>query len=131
DQQRSRYAINSGYLYLGTHGRGFYQSGDLFTSVNENNFDDKKNKTFSTNLSVYPNPINNVGTISFDLNENANSKVNIYNLSGSLVKTIDLGTKTEGNHKVKFDASSLSIGSYIVSLQAGNNKSVAKFIVTR
>lgn len=133
EQQRSRSlsTVNSGYVYLGTHGRGFYQSSDLFTAVNENNFDDKKDKTFTPNLSVYPNPINNAGTISFDLNEKINAKVNIYNLSGSLVKTIDLGVKAEGNHKVKFDVSSLSIGSYIVSLQAGNNKSVAKFIVTR
>src|SRR5690606_6970131 len=112
---------------LGTHGRGFYQAGDLFTSVNENNFDDKKVKSFSTNLSVYPNPINNAGTISFDLNEKVNTKINIYNLSGSFVKTIDLGFKTEGNHKVKFDVSSLSTGSYVISLQAGKNRSVAKF----
>lgn len=131
EQQRSRYAVNSGYVYLGTHGRGFYQAGDLFTSVNENNFDDKKVKSFSTNLSVYPNPINNAGTISFDLNEKVNTKINIYNLSGSFVKTIDLGFKTEGNHKVKFDVSSLSTGSYVISLQAGKNRSVAKFIVTR
>ncbi len=128
---RSHTAVNSGCMYLGTHARGFYMACDLATSVNENNFNDKDKTGFITNLTVYPNPVNNAGTIAFDLKEKANTKVNIYNLSGSLVKTIDLGIKTEGNHKVKFDATSLSIGSYIISLQSGNEKNIAKFIVTR
>jgi len=127
---RSNHSVNSGYVYLGTHGRGFYMSGDLFTAIDENE-NNITNNSFVSNLSVYPNPLNSAGTIAFDLKESSPTKIKIYNLTGSLVKTIDLGTKAKGNHKIKFDASSLSVGSYLISLESGAERKVAKFIVTR
>ena len=69
--------------------------------------------------------------VEFDLKENVESTIRIFNLTGSLVKTINLGMKAKGNHKVDFNASELSVGSYIISLESGNERSVAKFIVTR
>ena len=135
DQQtlRSNASVNSGYLYLGTYGRGFYMSDDLATSIEENDdfADSKEKEGFVSNLKVYPNPLNNVGMIEFDLNENSNTTINVYSLTGKLVKTMKLGVKTKGNHKVKLDASNLSIGSYILSLESDSERSVAKFIVTR
>ena len=129
---RSTDCVNSGMLYLATHGRGFYTSADLVTSVNDNEVGDiTTNNSFVSNLTVYPNPISNTGVVAFDLNKQTTTKLNVYNLSGSLVKTIDLGTKAKGNHKVKFDVTLLSIGSYIISLESGSERSVAKFIVTR
>jgi hypothetical protein len=126
------HSINPGYLYLGTHGRGFYMSTDLFTAIEENDFSDLEDgNSFISNLNVYPNPLNNVGMLAFDLKQKSNAKVKIYNLSGSLVKTIDLGHMAKGNHKEQFDASSLSVGSYILSLETGAERSVAKFMVTR
>jgi hypothetical protein len=128
---RSNQSANSGFVYLGTHGRGFYSSADLFTAVNE--YDDiaSNDNSFVSNLNVYPNPLNNIGMLSFNLKVNADATVNIYNLTGSIVKTIKLGMLTEGQHKEQFDASSLSVGSYIISLESGSERSVAKFIVTR
>ncbi len=130
---KSYESSNSGYIYLGTHGRGFYMSTDLnVVSIKENEFDEfGKGEDFITNVNVYPNPVNNFGTIGFSLKNNSDIKVNIYNLTGSLVKTIDLGTKIKGYNKVKFDASSLSVGTYIVSLKSNSETKVAKFIVTR
>ncbi|MGB0887541.1 MAG: T9SS type A sorting domain-containing protein [Vicingaceae bacterium] len=125
---------NSGNIYLGTHARGFYMSSDLaVVSVEENddalaNLD--KNK-FISDLSVYPNPVNTKGNIEFDLKENTNTNVKIYNITGILVKEIALGTKAKGNHKVNFDVSNLGAGSYILSLEAGSERKVSKFIVTK
>jgi hypothetical protein len=127
-------SMNSGNIYLGTYGRGFYMSNDLaVVSVEEEEnslTDDDKNK-FASNLGVYPNPLNSVGVLEFDLNENVESTIRIFNLTGSLVKTIQLGKLAKGNHKVDFNASDLSVGSYIISLESGNERSVSKFIVTR
>ncbi|MBL4592981.1 MAG: T9SS type A sorting domain-containing protein [Flavobacteriales bacterium] len=129
---RSTASLNSGWVYLGTHGRGFYGSDGLATSIAENeDIIDNNDNGFVTNLNVYPNPLSNVGVLAFDLKENKETTVKIFNLTGSLVKTIKLGALAKGNHKVKFDASALSIGSYIISLESGSERSVAKFIVTR
>lgn len=135
EQQHLRYneCVNSGIVYLGTHGRGFYTT-DVLVSIEENNFDDFNDgdkNSFVTDLNVYPNPLNNNGVLAFELKKNANTTINIYNLTGSLVKTVKLGEKAKGEHKIKFDASSLSVGSYILSLESGSERSVAKFIVTR
>ena len=84
-----------------------------------------------SNLNVYPNPLNNVGMISFNIKTNSDVVLSIYNLTGSLVRTIKLGALVKGQHKEQFDASNLSVGSYLISLESGNERSVAKFIVTR
>ncbi|OFY93400.1 MAG: hypothetical protein A3K10_17730 [Bacteroidetes bacterium RIFCSPLOWO2_12_FULL_31_6] len=124
-------SFNSGCIYLGTHGRGFYMTCDLSTTAIDENENNATNSGFVSNLSVFPNPLNNTGTIAFDLKENSPAKIKIYNLSGTLVKTMELGTKAKGNHKVKFDASTWSVGSYVISLESGKERKVAKFIVTR
>ncbi|MCB0400575.1 MAG: T9SS type A sorting domain-containing protein [Flavobacteriales bacterium] len=125
-------AINSGWVYLGTHGQGFFASSTLATSIEENDdFADLTDNNFVSNLHVYPNPMNNKGMVEFNLKANANTTVNIFNLNGKLVKTVSLGMLAKGQHKESINVSSLSIGTYIMSLNAGNDKSIAKFIVTR
>jgi len=132
EQQWWRGVPNTGFIYLGTYGRGFYATGDLATGVDEpTEFLDNNDNGFVSNLLVYPNPVNNSGTISFDLNSSTKATVNIYSLTGKLVNTMNLGSKNEGNHKVKFDASNLGVGTYIISLVTDQETSVAKFIVSR
>ena len=132
EQQRNHSQINSGLYYLGTHGKGFYMTGDLATGIDHSGNDvTADNNDAIENLSIYPNPLNTYGNITFKLNEDAKTVVSIYNLTGILVKTIDLGMINKGDHNERFDASSLSIGTYIISVVSGNEKSVSKFIVTR
>ena len=134
-QLKSWQSQNSGIIYLGTHARGFYTATDLqVVSVQEEDSELTANRdknSLVSNLTLYPNPLNSVGTLEFDLIENLESTINVYNLAGTLVKTMQLGRKAKGNHKVEFNATDLSVGSYIISLESGNERSVAKFIVTR
>jgi Secretion system C-terminal sorting domain len=126
------YASNSQMYYLGTHGRGFYTSASRVinvVSVEENQA--VNDIGFVTTLNVYPNPISDNGTIDFDIAEQGKASVKVYNLNGDLVKVIDLGVKNKGNHKVRFNASELSVGSYIMSLESVSDRKIAKFIVTR
>jgi hypothetical protein len=135
EQQRlnSWESVNSGVVYLGTHGRGFYKATDLqVVSVRENDFDEIADGSgFVSDVNVYPNPMNESGTISFKLRENVETTIKIYSLTGSLVKEIQLGMTTKGEHKERFDVSTLSIGSYVISLESNNEIKVNKFIVTR
>jgi hypothetical protein len=127
-------SMNSGNVYLGTQGRGFYMATDLaVVSVKEEGSDltSKEKNSFVSNLKISPNPLNSIGVLTFDLKNNAETAVKIFNLTGSLVKTMNLGMKTKGENKEAFNASDLSVGSYIISLESNGERSVAKFIVTR
>ena len=122
-------ATNSQVYYLGTHGRGFYRSesrvivgvDEIKTNVNQ----------FDATLGLYPNPISNNGTIDINLNSQTKAVIKVYNLSGSIVKIIDLGTLVKGKHKIAFNAAELSTGTYIMVLDGGNVQKVTKFIVNR
>ncbi|MGB0881773.1 MAG: T9SS type A sorting domain-containing protein [Vicingaceae bacterium] len=127
-------STNSGTVYLGTHGRGFYKAEDLGginVAVEENEEELTEAEGFASSLALFPNPMTNDGTLSFKINENVQTTVKIFNLSGALVKTIDLGFTAQGEHKQRIDASDLSVGSYILTLEAGSERKVTKFIVTR
>jgi hypothetical protein len=127
-------STNSGYYYLGTHARGFYYASDLsVVSVEEadENFTSTDKNKFISNLKISPNPLNTRGELTFDLNTTGATTVKIFNLTGSLVKTMNLGMKNKGENKEEINAANLSVGTYILSLEANGVTSVAKFIVTR
>lgn len=130
-QQRAPYSQSIWYhqYYLGTHGRGFYRSESLVGVKDIDELADGKD--FVSNLNVYPNPATTNTYVTFDLKENLKTSVKIYSLTGKLVEVIDLGFKSAGNHKVRIDATRLNIGTYIVSLETGTQKDVAKLIVTK
>lgn len=118
--------------YLGTHGGGFYTSESrILNTVGIDDDAEKLNNKFDASLNLYPNPISYNGTIDIAVSSATRSIVRVFNLSGAVVKTIDLGTLQKGNHKINFDASELSIGTYIMVLDGDKAQKVTKFIVNR
>ena len=65
----------------------------------------------------YPNPFNPFTTINFSIPQSGNVKLLVYNILGEQVAELINGFKEEGNHSVKFDASSLNSGLYIYKLE--------------
>jgi hypothetical protein len=51
----------------------------------------------------YPNPFNNITSISFDQVEYGTTTLEIYNILGSRIKTIDLGVLSPGQHTTSWD----------------------------
>jgi len=66
----------------------------------------------------YPNPFNPTTSISYSLPESATIKIEIYNVSGQLITTIDKGHQSAGRHSVQFDAAGLSSGVYFYRIQS-------------
>lgn len=73
-------------------------------------------------IGAYPNPFSDFTTISFQLANAQNVSVEIYDLQGKLIQTIENGRKAAGNHNIKWDGKSISghkvaPGIYIGKLQ--------------
>ncbi|CAN5541841.1 hypothetical protein BH11BAC3_BH11BAC3_10650 [soil metagenome] len=69
-------------------------------------------------VSVYPNPIKNFATVSFDLLRDATVKMTINDASGKQVQTIPLQLFKGVNTK-KIDMSTLAAGAYMLSVNTG------------
>jgi Secretion system C-terminal sorting domain len=82
-------------------------------------------------LSVFPNPSVDAATVNFKLTAEEMVTVEVYNIVGSLVSTIESGNRTVGTHSIKIDNSTLSNGSYFVKLTVGNTVVASKFNVIK
>ena len=71
-------------------------------------------------MNVYPNPTNDVSTISFNLSKVALVNMEVYNTMGSLVFSKGAENMAPGVHQFTFDGSDLPNGIYFVNLTIGN-----------
>ena len=73
----------------------------------------------------YPNPFNPSTTIPFNINQAGNVTLNVYDMSGSLVKTLASDYKEAGSYKVIWnglnnDGQQVASGQYILKMSAPN-----------
>jgi len=74
----------------------------------------------------FPNPFNPSTRIKYAIPEESKVIVRIFNLLGQEVATLVNEVQTAGNYYVDFNASSLTSGIYLYSIEAKNYKSVRK-----
>jgi hypothetical protein len=115
-----------GEIYLGTFGRGIWASSSLLGLGNNN--DSKAVEQLKTNLKVYPNPVSDYTKLNFTLYKNSDVTIQIYNISGKLVKTINEKNVLKGTQTIEIDASDLNRGSYIIKFNAGSISESIKFM---
>ncbi|MBD3181461.1 T9SS type A sorting domain-containing protein [Candidatus Poribacteria bacterium] len=92
-------------------------------------------------LQNYPNPFNPETWIPYQLNENAHVSLNIYNSSGKLVRSMDLGLKNAGIYTDRSKAiywngknqtgEEAASGIYFYCLKAGDFTSIRKMTVKK
>jgi hypothetical protein len=78
---------------------------------------------------AYPNPFFHTTTVSYRLPTAANISLNIYDVTGRIVKTLVNEEKEGGKHKVRFDASGLATGIYFAELCVGKERQARKLIL--
>ena len=83
-----------------------------------------------------PTPFMNTTEIEFSLPEKATATVNVYDVSGKLVKTLLSGTLDAGRHTVTWNGTdnvgrSVQSGVYFVKLTAGKHEAVRKVIFVK
>jgi len=84
----------------------------------------------SNSLAVYPNPVANRMQITFDLKEQSNLKIDIYDLSGRLVENIVNGEQPAGKFSKAWNRSSnIASGVYILQIDADGKRSTSKLLL--
>ncbi len=128
-QQAVGYGNNRGQIYLGTHGRGMWES-TAGTGIGEfSEADFTGGVDLITELTVFPNPMTTNGTISFILNKEAAATIMIYDMTGKVVKAIDAATYIQGANAVNFNVDRLGQGTYFATVESNDSRKVTKFIV--
>ena len=80
-------------------------------------------------LKAFPNPCVNKTTFSFQLEEPSVVKVDIYRLTGELMKSVFYGELTQGKHQISYDLSEFPSGVYLSRIKTANDVSVARIVV--
>lgn len=115
-----------GEIYIGTHGRGIWSTDALLSTPSQSDQLDPAH--FQPNINVYPNPLNSNGTVEFYLPENGDVTLQVFNLSGQLVRQIISNNREAGQNQLVFDADQLQKGTYILRISSQNMMETTKFI---
>jgi hypothetical protein len=136
--QGTSYAAGANVLFtVPVEGQGAVSFGDI--SVSDNNgalLDAHKEITakipdvYSVNQN-FPNPFNAKTSIAFGLPTANDVTINIYNVAGQLVETMDLGHMFAGSHSVVWDASDVASGVYFYKVSAGNFNETMKMTLLK
>lgn len=84
-----------------------------------------------TDLSVFPNPANNQFTVELELDATQEVTIDVVNVVGQVVKTIDLGTRSAGLNREYIDVNDLSEGIYMMNITVGATQGTVKVQVVR
>ncbi len=68
-------------------------------------------------LRIFPNPARNNVTIQYSLNQSSSICLNIYNLTGEHIVTLDYGIKQAGDYNVQWNANHMPSGNYFCILE--------------
>lgn len=98
--------------------------------ASKNNADENANKIVSS-LENTPNPTADFVNLNYELTNDADISVSIFDISGKEVLTMKQGIQKEGQHSLKLDVSSLASGMYSYSFKAGESILTRKFIIAK
>jgi hypothetical protein len=79
----------------------------------------------------FPNPFNAKTSLSFGLPEANEVTINIYNVAGQLVESMDQGYLNAGHHSIVWDASDVASGIYFYKVSAGDNNEIMKMTLLK
>ncbi|NOZ45873.1 MAG: T9SS type A sorting domain-containing protein [Chlorobi bacterium] len=118
---------NHGYLFIGTHGRGMFNSSSLKgpVSVKETN---EISENINNNIKVYPNPATVSTTIGYNIEYPGDVIVSVFDLQGKLIKSEKIFKPEAGYQTYSLNVDNLLPGSYFITVNKGSFKSTAKFV---
>jgi hypothetical protein len=79
----------------------------------------------------YPNPFNPGTTIRFDLPLRGEAELQIFDISGRTVLSLDLGVLDAGCHRFEFNGDALASGIYLYRVKAGGASQIRKMTLIK
>ena len=84
----------------------------------------------------YPNPFNPVTTLHYDLPQDCSVNIIIYDMMGSVVRTLVNGSQTAGYKSIQWNATNdrddpVSAGLYLYTIQAGEYRQTKKMVLLK
>ena len=79
----------------------------------------------------YPNPFNASTSINYSLLEQSDVTIEIYDVLGRAVETIDEGNKPAGEHRITWNADDQTSGIYFYSIQAGDFSKTKRMVLLK
>ncbi len=110
-------------LYIGTHGRGYYQSMSLTTGT-------KRISDTYTALKVWPVPASGLLNVSFRSVGNEKLTLEIYGMDGKRYQQKSVSVNA-GNNNVQLNTTSLPVGNYFVRVSGKEGSNSIKFNVVK
>lgn len=84
---------------------------------------------FEQSVSIVPNPVRDLATLSFNIEQSATMPVRVYNSQATLVKQLNVAG-TKGANTVSIDLADLDAGMYFISLEENGQLVTKKIIKT-
>ena len=82
-------------------------------------------------INIYPNPVTELSTISYELEGTETIRLRILDASGKLITELVNGSQSIGTYRVRLAGLSLENGTYICSFAKGANTTTSTFIYTK
>jgi len=110
----------------------FDESDSVFTVTTSVNILADKNLPLSYKLgNVYPNPFNPTAKFAFELPEDSRVTIRMYDILGSVVRTVVDDFFSAGSYNYRIDGSGLSSGVYFIRMKSGNFEQSLKMIISK
>jgi hypothetical protein len=117
------YTADRKYRYvLNAEDAPLIQTATAIAPVSNSNFE---------NVSLYPNPANNLLTVQFGLIQNGGVAAYVTDMVGQRMGEIYNGELNTGTHTLTLNASSYAAGVYFVTLKTADSEITQRFVVTK
>ena len=83
----------------------------------------------SVELEIYPNPVNDIATVSFELKSSQVVVARVFDLNGRLVTTLSEGRFEAGEHQLEWNSQGETSGMYILKVEVGEQVWMEKLSV--
>jgi len=81
------------------------------------------------NLNIYPNPLSDYSNIEFNLIQNSDVTVEMFDMVGKLISNDVYANLSSGMHKLSLDASNVGTGIYLVKLRIGDTEVTRRVVI--
>jgi hypothetical protein len=82
-------------------------------------------------VKVYPNPAKQLIAIYYSLPTKSKTSLQLFDISGRLVKTLVNESKKSGNYSITLNSKTLSAGVYFLSLQTDLKRLIERLVVVK